>query len=497
MNRNPLDKELLHLSGMQTAGQALVGRLAAPGLAILFLALVAVWAAASIGQTPAAVLIIIGAIVAGYMALNIGANDVANNMGPAVGARALSMPLALLIAAVFEAAGALLAGGDVVETVGSDLLIGLNIAPASFTLVMLSALLASAMWVHLSTFVRAPVSTTHSIVGGVVGAGIAAAGIGAVSWPNILAIAFGWMASPIAGGAIAALLLLITQIAITQRMDKIRAARIWVPAFVSAMTGTFAIYLATKGLQRLWTPGIWTVLSLGLAAAISGWSVAFLRVRHRSRTLENRKKHVAMLFRLPLILAAALLSFSHGANDVANAVGPLAAIVAGAPGSGATSFYLPFWVLSIGAFGISVGLALFGPRLIRTVGEQITKLNEIRAFCAALATGITVLVASALGLPVSTTHIAVGAVFGIGFLREYRTRREMQRKSVPIYARFVDPKALNATPEMAFANAREADRRRLIRRRSVYGITGAWMVTLPCSAALAGLVFVIISRLAG
>lgn len=500
MNRNPLDKELQHISGMNTASQALVQHMAAPGLAILFLALVAMWAAASVGQTPTSIVVIIGSIVAGYMALNIGANDVANNMGPAVGARALTMPAALLIAAICEAAGALLAGGDVVETVASDLLVGLGIAPASFVLVMISALLAAAMWVHLSTFIGAPVSTTHSIVGGVTGAGIAAAGLSAVSWPDILIIAFGWVVSPIAGGAIAAFLLLLTQVTITRRMDKLRAARTWVPTFVAVMAGTFAMYLADRGLQRVWTPSLFTTLAIGLAAAAVGWAIAFSVVRRRSVELENRKKHVATLFRLPLILSAGLLSFSHGANDVANAVGPLAAIVStlsnDTAAAAAAGTNLPFWVLSIGAFGISVGLALFGPRLIRTVGEQITKLNEIRAFCAALSTGLTVLVASALGLPVSTTHIAIGAVFGIGFLREYRSRREMERKSVPIYARFVDPRALNATPEMAFANAREADHRRLIRRQSVYRIMGAWMVTLPCSGLLAALIFFVVSKFA-
>ena len=497
MNRNPLDKELQHISGMNTASQALVQRMAAPGLAVLFLALAALWAFASVGHSPAGTVVVIASIVAGYMALNIGANDVANNMGPAVGARALTMPAALLIAAVCEAAGALLAGGDVVQTVASDLLVGLNIAPASLVLVMISALLASAMWVHLATFIGAPVSTTHSIIGGVTGAGIAAAGLSAVSWPSILTIAFGWVVSPVAGGAIAALLLLLTQVAITGRIDKLQAARTWVPAFVAVMAGTFTMYLADKGLQRVWDPGTPTVVVVGLLAAAIGWTISSSGVRRRSQQLENRKKHVATLFRLPLILAAALLSFSHGANDVANAIGPLAAIVSTlADGQATPGADLPFWVLSIGAFGIAVGLALFGPRLIRTVGEQITKLNEIRAFCAALSTGITVLIASALGMPVSTTHIAIGAVFGIGFLREYRSRREMERKSVPIYARFVDPRALNTTPEMAFANAREADHRRLIRRQSVYRIMGAWMVTLPCSALLAALVFFVVSQFA-
>lgn len=498
MNRNPLDSELQQISGIETSTQALAKRLVAPSLALLFLLLAAVWTNMSTASTSSSFVIIIGAIVAGYMALNIGANDVANNMGPAVGARALTMPVALLIAAVCEAAGALLAGGNVVTTVASDLLVDLNIEPGSIILVMISALLASAIWVHFSTFIGAPVSTTHSIIGGVTGAGIAAAGLSAVSWPNIFIIAFGWVLSPVAGGAIAALLLLCTQIAITRRIDKLGAAQMWVPVFVAIMSGTFVTYLASKGFQRVWSPAPALLIVVGVGAALLGWALAFLHVRQRALGLENRKKHVATLFRLPLIFAAALLSFSHGANDVANAVGPLAAIVSALEGQqAAMGAATPFWVLAIGAFGISAGLALFGPRLIRTVGEQITKLNEIRAFCAALATAITVLFASALGIPVSTTHIAIGAVFGIGFLREYRSRREMERKSVPTYARFVDPKALNTTPEMAFANAREIDGRQLIRRKSVYRIVGAWTVTLPCSAGFAAAVFFVLSRFAG
>jgi len=496
MTRNLLDKELQQISGMETPGLALAKRLAAPGQALLFLVLVAVWAGMSIGSTPVSFLLVAAAIVAGYMALNIGANDVANNVGPAVGARAMSMPVALLIAFVFEAAGALIAGSNVVSTVASGLLVELNIETGRFVLVMIAALLASAMWVHLATFLGAPVSTTHSIVGGVTGAGIAAAGLGAVSWPDIFAVAFGWVVSPVAGGAIAAFLLYLTQVTITRRTDKLSAARVWVPAFVAVMAGTFAMYVVGKALERVLPLSLGWLILVGIGAAAAGWLVATVGVRRRSLELENRKKHVAKLFRLPLIAAAALLSFAHGANDVANAVAPLAAIVTALEQGGDKST-LPFWVLAIGAFGISVGLALFGPRLVRAVGEQITKLNEIRAFCASLATAVTVLVASGMGMPVSTTHIAIGAVFGIGFLREYQSHREMERRSVPIYARYVDPEALNQTPEMAFANAREVDRRRLIRRRNVFKIIGAWTVTLPCAASLSALFFFILSRFAG
>ena len=205
------------------------------------------------------------------------------------------------------------------------------------------------------------------------------------------------------------------------------------------------------------------------------------------------------LFRLPLVVAAALLSFAHGANDVANAVGPFAAIVTSVQTGHMESagVSLPLWVLFIGAVGIALGLALFGPRLIRTVGEQITKLNEIRAYCVALSAACTVLAASALGLPVSSTHIAVGAIFGVGFLREYVAQREMKGNAVPVHARFVDPAMLNATPKEALSKDRQQTRRRLVRRQHVLSIAAAWVITVPASAVLAAVVFLVLNALVG
>ncbi|MFC3703246.1 inorganic phosphate transporter [Devosia honganensis] len=491
MIKSVLDKDLQRVSGLEAATHDLTRTLAAPGIALVFLLAAAVWASFAMDHGPSTHIVVIGAVIAGYMAINVGANDVANNMGPAVGSRALTMVGALVIAAIFEAAGALLAGGDVVNTVARDLLISPEMESTTFVLVMMAALLASALWVNLATYIGAPVSTTHAVVGGVCGSGIASAGFAVVNWPTIGAVATSWVVSPVLGGIFAAIFLIVVQATITGRLDKITAARIWVPVFVAVMTGVFAIYLATKGLSRVWQPDIVTVLLLGVVFGVLGWLVAMPWVRRQSRHMENRKKHVAMLFRLPLIGSAALLSFAHGANDVANAIGPLAAIVTTLEtGQGeAAGITLPFWVLAIGAIGIALGLALFGPRLIRTVGEQITKLNEIRAYCAALSAAITVLVASALGMPVSSTHIAVGAVFGVGFLREYASRRDMEGISVPVNARFVDPTQLNATPEEALANARKVERRLLVRRQHVYGIAAAWVVTVPASAVLAGVLY--------
>ncbi|MBJ3783806.1 inorganic phosphate transporter [Devosia sediminis] len=495
MSKSALDKDLLQVSGYESASNALGRSLAAPGIALVFLLLAGVWAAFAMGQGPGTYVVVIGALIAGYMALNVGANDVANNMGPAVGARAITMAGALVIAAIFEAAGALLAGGDVVNTVARDLLISPEMEARTFIMVMMAALLASALWVNLATYIGAPVSTTHAVVGGVVGSGVVSAGFAIVNWPMIGAIAASWVISPVMGGIIAALFLIIIRATITTRLDKITAARVWVPIFVAAMTGIFAMYLATKGLSRVWKPDLPTTLALGIAFGALGWLTAMPWVRRQSRHMENRKKHVASLFRLPLIVSAALLSFAHGANDVANAIGPFAAIVTTIQtGHGEVAgISLPFWVLAIGAIGISLGLALFGPRLIRTVGEQITKLNEIRAFCAALSAAVTVLVASAMGMPVSSTHIAVGAVFGVGFLREYISRRDMEGSAVPVNARMVDASQLNATPEEALAKARKVESRLLVRRHHVFSIAAAWVVTVPASAALAGVLYFVLS----
>lgn len=494
MPKSALDKDLQRVSGLENATSALGRSLAPPGIALVFLLGAAILASLLMGGGPGSPVVIIGAIIAGYMALNVGANDVANNMGPAVGSRAVTMLGALAIAAVSEAAGALLAGGDVVNTVARDILTTSDIEPNTFIAVMMAALLASALWVNLATVVGAPVSTTHAVVGGVIGAGAAAGGFGLVNWATMGAIAASWVISPVLGGVIAAAFLVVIRRTITTRLDKISAARIWVPIFVAAMTGIFAMYLATKGLRQVWKPELGVVVLLGFGFAALGWLLSTPWVRWQSLHMENRKKHVATLFRLPLVVAAALLSFAHGANDVANAIGPFAAIVTSLESghSTAAGIALPFWVLAIGAAGISLGLILFGPRLIRTVGEQITRLNEIRAYCAALSAAVTVLVASSLGMPVSSTHIAVGAIFGVGFLREMIARREMEGTAVPVNARFVDPDQLNDTPQEALANARLAESRLLVRRRHVFGIAAAWVVTVPASALLAGGLYLVL-----
>lgn len=499
MAKSALDKDLQRVTGLETAPHNPARFFAAPGIALLFLLAGAVWASYVVADGPMSYLVVIAAFIAGYMALNVGANDVANNMGPAVGSKALTMTGALIIAAIFEAAGAILAGGDVVTTVARDLLTNSAMEAETFVLVMMAGLLGAALWTNLATYVGAPVSTTHAIVGGVVGSGVAAAGFGAVAWPTIGTIAASWVISPVLGGIFAAILLSIIKVTITDRIDKVSAARVWVPILVAVMTGVFAMYMATKGLNRVSSSSLPVTISLGLLFTALGWIGAMPLVRRQSMHIENRKKQVATLFRLPLVVAAALLSFAHGANDVANAIGPLAAIVTTAQTGHMESsgISLPFWVLLIGAIGISLGLSLFGRRLIRTVGEQITKLNEIRAYCVALSAAFTVLTASALGLPVSSTHIAVGAIFGVGFLREYHSHRNMTDKAVPVHAKFVDPAMLNVTPEEALAKARKRERRRLVRRQNVLSIAAAWIVTVPAAATLSAALYFVLNVLIG
>ncbi|WP_316975919.1 inorganic phosphate transporter [Shumkonia mesophila] len=469
------------------------------GLAGAFLLAVLAFTAVVAGGFGGTAAAIVGAgVVGGYMALNIGANDVANNMGPAVGARAVTMAGALVIAAVFETAGAVLAGGDVVATIAKGIVDPVAMADAGvFVVAMMAALLAAALWLNLATYIGAPVSTTHAIVGGVMGAGIAASGMAAVNWPTMGAIAASWVISPLMGGAVAALFLSLIRHTIVFQEDRIAASRRWVPVLIGVMASTFGAYVLLKGLGQVWKPSAGTVAGAAVGLFVTGWLVARPLIARQSAGLENRKKAVHGLFSVPLICAAALLSFAHGANDVANAVGPLAAIVyALSAGGVAAEVGIPYWVLIVGALGISVGLALFGPRLIRTVGEKITKLNPIRAFCVALSAAITVLIASALGLPVSSTHIAVGGVFGVGFLREIlhnRLRRRMAReaaaKAPPAAATEKAPDGDAAAP----AKKKKKKKLKLVRRKHLGTIVAAWVVTVPLAAALAALLFFLLA----
>ena len=512
IRKETLDKDLDKFATVEVATNLVARRLVAPGFGLLFLALTAVLTAIYVSGEPGAIAIVAAAAIGAYMALNIGANDVANNVGPAVGAKAMTMIGALVIAAIFEAAGALIAGGDVVSTISKGIVSPESLSDSGvFVRLMIAALISSALWVNLATWIGAPVSTTHSVVGGVLGAGVTAAGFAAVNWQVMGAIATSWVISPVMGGVIAALFLAFIKAFIIYQDDKIAAARRWVPLLIALMAGSFTIYLAIKGLSQLVHLANSTVLMLGAAAFLAVWALSSAYVARQSKGMENRNQSLRKLFNLPLIISAALLSFAHGANDVANAVGPVAAIVGAArSGSVASAVAVPLWVMLIGAIGISLGLLLFGPRLIRMVGEQITRLNPMRAFCVALSAALTVIVASWLGLPVSSTHIAVGAVFGVGFFREWYTAKSKRRRAYMErkYARQRAEREASGSAVLRTAmdeaeleeeaepiSREEAIRRRLVRRVHVTTIVATWVTTVPASALLAAAVFLGLSAL--
>ena len=502
--------------------------LARLALALLFIVAVYLWITVTKGNIENNTFLIIGAIFGAYMAMNIGANDVANNVGPAVGSGALTMFWAIVIAATFEAMGALIAGGDVVKTIKKGIIDPAMISdPQIFIWAMTASLLSAALWLNFATSMGAPVSTTHSIVGGVMGAGIAVAGFEIVNWSTMMKIAASWVISPFFGGVIAAIFLYIIKKKIIYQDDKKEAAKKYVPILISIMTWAFATYLVLKGFKHLIKLGFPTATFIGLIVAVIAYVLVKPAIAKAADKLDNSRVSVNALFTIPLIFSAALLSFAHGANDVANAVGPLAgindAIIGGAISKKAT---IPLWVMAVGALGISIGLALYGPRLIRTVGSEITELDQVRAFSIAMAAAITVIIASQLGLPVSSTHIAVGAVFGVGFLREWLNASESnwikevennlikdkaelaklqksvdkllkkEDKSKEDYKEIVrlhdEIEILEKRVKMEKKDFKKAKKQKYVKREAVKKIIAAWIITVPAAAVLsAGIYFMI------
>ncbi len=516
------------------------------GFALFFMVAVLVYSFLSNGGIPNSMFLAVAALFGAYMAMNIGANDVANNVGPAVGSKALTLGGAIVIAAIFEASGAFIAGGEVVKTIKKGIIdisaFGGNADP--FIWAMMAAILAAALWLSFATAVKAPVSTTHSIVGGVMGAGIAAAGFSIVSWGTMGKIAASWVISPILGGVIAALFLFSIKKSIIFQKDRIASAKKYVPIFISVMALSFVTYLTLKGLKKIWPdivsfindfmfftlpvtkkPSLVTALVFGLIIAVIVYVWAKKQINKNAHKLENSRHSVNQLFTIPLIFAAALLSFAHGANDVANAIGPLAAINDAVINGGISSkAEIPFWVMAVGAIGISIGLALYGPKLIKTVGSEITELDQMRAFSVAMAASITVIIASQLGLPVSSTHIAVGGVFGVGFLREYlhvsdiktviedekeilQDEKKLLRalnhelfalekkseKEKSDYQRIIELYKMIEDEEIKIKEAKKiiktAEKVKYVKRDAVKKIIAAWVITVPAAAILAAFLF--------
>jgi inorganic phosphate transporter, PiT family len=481
-----LDKDLDRLTFLEQASQHVSRTLAPLGVALIFLIAASLLGLGFIQNEAQAGVVIAASALAAYMAMNIGANDVTNNVGAAVGARAISMTWALVMAAGFEIAGAFLAGGNVTATISSGIVAPWMVAtPRMFIWIMMAALLAAALWINIATWLNAPISTTHSIVGGVLGAAAAAVGSSAISWQVIANITIGWIISPVLGAVIAAFILFLIYDFIVYRPDKIAAAKRWVPVLNGVMLGSFTCYLSLKTAGQGFTMLTPEAAMLGLISGCVTWITSVPVVSKQAQGLENRNQSLRTLFRTPLIGSAALLSFAHGANDVSNAIGPLAGILHVIRDDDLHRIgSAPFWVVVIGAFGISVGLLLFGPRLIKLVGSKITKLNPMRAYCVSLSSAITVIAASSAGLPVSTTHIAIGAVFGIGFFREWYTKHSRRRMD---YLRMRSAEWSSKKPKTD--NVDEQKRRYLVRRSHILTIMGAWAVTLPISAGLAAAVY--------
>ena len=519
------------------------------GFALFFMIAVLTFSFLSNGGIPNNMFLAVAALIGAYMAMNIGANDVANNVGPAVGSKAMTLTTAIVIAAIFEGAGAIIAGGEVVKTIKKGIIdisaFGGNADP--FIWAMMAALLAAALWLNFATMMRAPVSTTHSIVGGVMGAGIAAAGFGIVSWGTMGKIAASWVISPVLGGIIAAAFLFAIKKSIVFKKDKVSAAKTWVPVFVAIMSWAFITYLTLKGLKKIWPqvvdilnfipfvsiemskkPTLMTALILGFIVAVAVYTFVKMRLASDTQKLENTKASVNTLFTIPLVFAAALLSFAHGANDVANAIGPLAAINDAVVNGGISSkASIPLWVMGVGALGIALGLALYGPKLIKTVGSEITELDQIRAFSIAMAASITVIIASQLGLPVSSTHIAIGGVFGVGFLREYlhlseshatieedketiadeketlnayaKELKNLEAKDdkgeqdyeriVELYKSIAQEKELIKSTKKHMKQTKKVE---FVKRDAVKKIITAWIITVPAAAILAAILFFMI-----
>jgi len=403
-------------------------------------------------------LLILAIIFGVFMTWGIGANDVANALGTSVGSGAITVRTAIIVAAIFEFAGAALAGGNVTKTIRKGIIDPSQIADSPEILVygMLAALLAAGCWLALASSKGWPVSTTHSIVGAIVGFAVAGIGFEAVNWGKISQIVASWVVSPALGGGIAFVLMLSIQQLIMNSEKPFKAAVRWAPMYIFLVGFVISLVTLFKGLKHLKIElgiGESFVIAaiIGVLVAICG-KIAVNRVKFDEEVDKN--SHIASVERVfaPMIIfTACAMAFAHGSNDVANGIGPLAAVygLIETGGEVTQKLAMPFWILALGGFGIVLGLATYGYRVMRTIGGKITSLTPTSGFCATVAAAITVVLASRTAMPVSTTHIAVGAVMGVGLARGFA--------------------ALNI--------------------RVIGNIVVSWIVTLPAGGILAALFF--------
>ncbi|WP_019613567.1 inorganic phosphate transporter [Psychromonas ossibalaenae] len=371
-------------------------------------------------------LVIFAAAVGFLMAWGIGANDVANAMGTSVGSKALTIKQAIIIAMIFEFAGAYLAGGEVTSTIRKGIIDASFYVdqPELLAFGMTAALLAAGCWLIIASYFGWPVSTTHSIVGAIVGFSAVGVGVDSVTWSQVGGIVGSWIVTPLISGIIAYMIFMSSQKLIFDTSDPINNAKRYVPGYMFLAGFMLSLVTITKGLKHVglhFSTGQAFMLAalIGIAVAVIG-KVFINRVKIDPKADKDMHfANVEKIFAILMIVTACAMAFAHGSNDVANAIGPLAAVVSIVESNGeiAAKATLAWWILPLGAVGIVLGLAIFGKRVMATIGTGITHLTPSRGFAAELAAASTVVIASGTGLPISTTQTLVGAVLGVGMAR--------------------------------------------------------------------------------
>jgi len=359
------------------------------------------------------------------MAYSIGANDVANAMGTSVGSRALTVRRAILIAAVLEFGGAFVAGGEVTKTIRGGILDPALAAaePQAVLCGMLASLTGAGIWLIVASRLGWPVSTTHSIVGAIAGFGCVALGVDSVQWPKLGQIVASWVVSPLLSGTLSFMVINVIQRSVLDHPDPVERTKRFGWIYVFVVLVVLALVTILKGLKNLdLNLGFGQSLLIAVGVAGIGSVIGSTWIRRMKLVEEPEEgfgyRNVERMFVVLQVLSACAVAFAHGSNDVANAIGPLAAAVSiSESGAVAANAPVPAWMLLVGAFGIVLGLATLGPRVMATVGERVTELTPTRGYAAEFAAALTIVLASQLGLPVSTTHVLIGAVLGVGLAR--------------------------------------------------------------------------------
>ncbi len=371
-------------------------------------------------------LVLAAAFFGFIMAYGVGANDVANAMGTSVGSKALTIKQAIIIAAIFEFTGAFFAGGEVTSTIRSGIVDAKVFAeiPELLAYGMIAALIAAGTWLLVATYFGWPVSTTHSIVGAIIGFGAVGVGMDAVHWDEVGGIVGSWVVTPVLSGILAFLIFMSAQKLIFDTENPLAAAKRYVPFYMVFAAFIMAFVTITKGLKHVGIKlstqeGLLLCVAIAIAVGVIG-KIAINMVKiDPDADKEMHFTNVEKIFGILMIFTACCMAFAHGSNDVANAIGPLAAVVGVIQSGGQVldKVSLSWWILPLGAVGIVIGLMTFGARVIETIGSNITHLTPSRGFAAEIAAASTVVISSGLGLPISTTQTLVGAVLGVGMAR--------------------------------------------------------------------------------